>query len=51
MVIVVTLKVSEDEKNAWKKAAESQGRSLNGWVRDLLNAAEKKQRKKAKKAN
>ena len=37
--IPVKLVVQESEKNAYQKAAKSEGKDLSTWVREVLNRA------------
>jgi predicted HicB family RNase H-like nuclease len=39
--VVLQSRVQESEKNAYQKAAKSEGKDLSTWIRDTLNAAAK----------
>jgi predicted HicB family RNase H-like nuclease len=36
------MRVTADDKNAWRSAAERAGMSLSAWIRDRLNRAAKR---------
>ena len=39
--VPLQVRISPEEHEAYKQAAESDGRTLSNWVRDRLNAAAK----------
>lgn len=43
----LTIRASENEREAYREAAERAGKPLSEWIRDLLNRAAKRQAKEA----